>query len=277
MTFRRAINGLLGDSVARLIPAGAPGTSGTGGGGPAQFTGELNFHARVTPGPDLATEAQEVAALASGTGVWHPTSRDFKALCKNSSTPKTATDVEVANSEDFLAVLARPVARFNFVAYSTGDGFALSMPMSAGMLAMPDFSDPTSGGTAFNSATIAALQELAALSSGGGVLADRLRALRKRNKDFHQQHGGTRENLVLRDLWLVLMGEPPTEAFAKQLARTLMMRIVIYDAQMGIEPTYTVSPKRITGRGHLIHGDSTGGTLAWDLHTFDQYGIVVEP
>ena len=121
------------------------------------------------------------------------------------------------------------------------------------------------------------MQELGALSSGGGALADALRGLRKKNREFHLQNGGTREDLKLRDLWLVVMGGPLDPAFADKLAKILLMRIVIYDGQLGIEPTYTVSPKKITGRGRLIHGDANGAERAWDLHTFDHYGVAHEP
>ena len=133
MTFNRAINGLLGTSVARMIPAGSPSGTGAGAGGATVFKGEINFHSRVTPGADLATEAQEVDALEAGPGFWHPTSRDFKTLCHNSDSPKSLPDVEVAGPEDFLAVLARPAARFNFVAYATPDGFVLSPTGDAGL------------------------------------------------------------------------------------------------------------------------------------------------
>jgi hypothetical protein len=269
---------VLGTSVARLIPTGSPSGAGSGAGGATVFKGEINFHARVIPGPGLQTEAQEVDALQAGAGVWHPTSRDFKMLCHNSDNPKTLPDVEVASPEEFIAVLTRPAARFNFVSYETPSGFALTMPMGSGNpFAMPDFNDPAGPGKEFGTATLAALQELGALSSGGGALADALRGLRKKNRDFHVQNGGTREDLKLRDLWLVVMGGPLDPAFADTLARTLMMRVVIYDGQLGMEPVYTVSPKRITGRGRLIHGDAGGAELTWDLHTFDHYGVAHEP
>jgi hypothetical protein len=152
------------------------------------------------------------------------------------------------------------------------------MPMSSGNpMAMPDFTDPTSPGKEFGGATLAALQELGVLSSGGGALADGLRGLRKKNRDYHLQHGGSRENLVLRDLYLVLMGDAPTSDFADRLARTLMMRVFLYDGQLGIEPLHTVSPKKITARGRLIHGDDAGAEVTWDLHSFDHYAVAHEP
>ena len=277
MTFNRAINGLLGTSVARMIPAGSPSGTGAGTGGATVFKGEINFHARVTPGPDLATEAQEVDALEAASNFWHPTSRDFKTLCHNSDSPKSLPDVEIAGPEDFLAVLTRPAARFNFVGYATPDGFVLSMPVSRGPLATPDFTDPASPGKEFGSATLAALQELGALSTGGGALADGLRGLRKKNREFHVQNGGTREDLKLRDLYLVLMDGPPPASFADQLARILLMRVFIYDGQLGIEPLHTVSPKKITARGRLIHGDAGGAEVTWDLHSFDRYAVPHEP
>jgi hypothetical protein len=91
----------------------------------------------------------------------------------------------------------------------------------------------------------AALRELSGLSSGVGALGERLRALRKRNKDFNDQHRGTRENPVLRDLWLALADAPPSAQFATDLAKALLMRIVIYPETIVFRPEFTQSPPQI--------------------------------
>jgi hypothetical protein len=273
MTFSRAVNGLLGNSVARLIPTGSPSGAGAGSSGTAQIKGEIFFYAHVVRGPGLDTIAGEVAELDAGD--WRPSSVDFRAISIRSAGGRNPVPgAEISTAVEFLAILELPAARFNFFGYSTSDGLALQAEVRPNTVVGPDAgvtSRPDS--PAFDSTTIAALRELGGLSSGGGALGERLRALRKRNKDFNDQHRGTRESPVLRELWLAMADTPPNAQFAADLAKALMMRIVIYPERIVFRPEFTVSPPQILKRGVIeLQLNQTS-----DLHTFDPEGQAFDP
>jgi hypothetical protein len=268
LAFRRALFGGLGVPAADLVLAGAQtGSGGSAGGGPAQFVREIFFYADVNPMPN------EVAAIDAST--WHPSSLDFAAISYRSAGNRNPRpDAKVATAEAFLRMLAQPAERFNFFGYGIGDELHLQSEVrpDGGIAseAATEADDPRS--PAIGLAMIVALRELQALSSGGGPMAELVRAVLRRNKDFHDQRGRPGEP-ALRELWLAMVTEPPSHTFALELARALRMRVVIYPERIHFRPEVGGNPRKILKRGVIELAFRTTS----NLHTFDEQGIAFDP
>jgi hypothetical protein len=275
VTFARALNGVLGDSIAHLIPTGNPSGAGSGSGASAAATikGEIFFYEHVVRGAGLDNIAAEVAALDASQ--WKPSSVDFRAISiRSAGGANPVAGAEVSTAEQFLAILELPAARFNFFGYTFNDGLSLQGEVRPSTVIGPDAgvtSRPDS--PAIDGTTIAALRELGGLSTGGGALGAKLRALRKRNKDFNDQKKGTAAQPALRELWLAMADTPPSTQFASDLAKALQMRVFIYPEEIVFRPEFTKSPPQILKRGVIeLQFNQTS-----DLHTFDSQGASFDP
>jgi hypothetical protein len=268
MTFRRAINGLLGDSASNVLLADLKKTA-PGASGPAQFSIDTFFYPSVTRGADFSTPAKEVVALQNNQ--WRPSTQDFRALIWRSGDRQLLDRHMVTTVGDFLRVLAEPSSRFYFVGYCQGDSLDLDFEVKIGG-SVSDGSNNTSDpdSSVLDYMTSVALTNVTATRPTDG-LGPLLRKVWQRNDDYNRQQG--RPDLPAhRELWFATVDAQPSQSFIQGLAWGLRMDVGVLASDIVFAPVYKVSPPEIQMRGRIVGGS---GHLT-DLHDVG-FGLMEQP